>query len=282
MTGLEYGFFQEHAFAIVDRLQFPEDACPAGLQMEPLVPRRLEGSARMLPGLVSLGSLSDGLVAACLDLLAEQVTMGRPLFFSGLLKTAAPMEAVAQHFRSTLMVPAPDGELYLRQFDPRLFVQYDWLLTPPQRMRLFGPITGWTLHLDGEWRTFLPPSDAKPEVRWQLTAGQAARIEALQKINRAMASQPVGGIDLRRERVRNGYCMLERANQHGLSADRCLMRFLEHGWAIHPGFDQHPEVSSRLQRMLPSDDFPYLAATADLDDGDFARIRKDMAKGDSP
>ncbi len=250
--------------------------------MEPLVPHRLEGSAHLLPGLVSLSSLSDELAAACLDLLAEQVVMGGPLFFSGLLKTDAPAEAVAQHFRNTLMVTAPDRELYLRQFDPRLFVQYDWLLTPSQRMRLFGPITGWTLHLDGEWRTFSPPSDVKPAISWRLSGEQAARIEALQKINRAMAMLPSAGIDLRRERVSNGYFMLERARQHGLSAERCLMRFLEHGWAIHPRFDEHPEVSSRLQRMLPADDFPYLAATADLDDGDFARIRKDMAKGDSP
>lgn len=282
MSGLDHRLLNKHAFAIVDRLQFPEDECPAGLHVEPLVPQRLAGSARMLPGLVSLRSLSDDLAATCLNLLDEQAAMGGALLFSALLKADASQDAMARHFMNTLVATAPDRDLYLRQFDPRLFVQYDWLLTPPQRVRLFGPITGWTLYLDNEWRTFSPPSNVKPAIGWRLTVEQAVRIEALQQINRAMASLSAGGIDLRRDRVRSGYSMLERARRHGLSTERCLVRFLEHGWAIHPDFDRHPEVWSRLERMLPADDFPYLAATSDLDSAALARIRDDMAKGDSP
>lgn len=282
MLGLDHRLFHEHAFAIVDRLQFPEGKCPSGLHMEPLVPQRLKGSERMLPGLVSLGSLSDDLAAACLDLLTEQMVAGGPLLFSALLKTDASADDVARHLKNTLLVETPEHGLYLRQFDSRLFVQYDWLLMPEQRARMFGPITGWTLCLDGEWRTYMPPLDVKPVLRWRLTAEQAACIEALQQINRAMASLPVEGIDSRRTRAQDGYLLLERARKHGLKAERCLTRFLEHGWTVHPHFDQHPEVSCRLQRMSPDDDFPYLAAISDLDVAAFSRIREEMAKGDSP
>ena len=261
---------------------FPEDECPSGLHIAPLVPQRLKGSERMLPGLVSLSSLSDALAATCLDLLAGQVAAGGPLLFSALLKTDASAEAVAQHFRSTLVAKVSGGELYLRQFDPRLFLHYDWLLAPQQRVRLFGPVTGWTLHLDGEWQTFAPPTGVKPAAGWHLTAEQVARTEDAQRINRAMASLPAGGIGLRRDRAQHGHLLLERARAHGLKAERCLTRFLEHGWTVHLRFDLHPEISCRLQRMSLSDDFPYLAAVSDLDNAAFSRIREEMAKGDWP
>ena len=282
MPELGHRLFHDHAFALVDRMLFPADECPSGLHIAPLVPQRLKDSERMLPGLVSLGSLSDGLVATCLDLLAEQVAAGGPLLFSALLKTDASADAVAQHFRSTLVAKVLGGELYLRQFDPRLFVHYEWLLTPQQRVRLFGPVTGWTLHLDGEWQTFAPPSEVKPAAGWRLTAEQAARTEDAQRINRAMASLPAGGIGLRRDRAQHGHLLLERARAHGLKAERCLTRFLEHGWTVHPRFDQHPEISRRLQRMSPDDDFPYLAVLSDLDNAALSRIREEVAKGDSP
>lgn len=282
MSRCDHRLLHEHAFALVDRLLFPEDQCPEGLQMEPLVPLRIEGSARMLPGLVSLHALSEETKAACLDLLAEQVDACRPVLFGALLKTKALAATVAAHFRSTLLIKAPGYELYLRQFDPRLFVQYDWLLKEEQRSRLFGPITGWTLYLDGEWRTYVPPADAQTAVGWRLTSDQAARIESLQRINRALAALPAAGIDLRQERASGAYALLDRARQHGLSSERCLTRFLEHGWMVHPRFDQHPEVSGRLQRMSSEDDFPYLAAVADLDAAAFARIREDLAQGDPP
>ena len=182
----------------------------------------------------------------------------------------------------SLVAKVSGGELYLRQFDPRLFLHYDWLLAPQQRVRLFGPVTGWSLHLDGEWQTFAPPTDVKPAAGWHLTAEQVARTEDAQRINRAMASLPAGGIGLRRDRAQHGHLLLERARAHGLKAERCLTRFLEHGWTVHLRFDLHPEISCRLQRMSLSDDFPYLAAVSDLDNAAFSRIREEMAKGDWP
>lgn len=274
---------QAHDFALVDRLQHPDSELPPGVEVQPLVPAELRRSAGLTPGLVSLSCLSESQKIDCLDKMEAQQRERRPLLFATLLRADTAVDRVIGHLCATLVARIRETResVYLRQFDPRLFVQYDWLLTSELRQQLFGPITTWTVHIDGEWRAFKPPQEnaATRSSSLQLTSEQARKLDDLQTVNEALALRPlVSGVE-RQQRAREMYQLLERGRAYGLNRQRDIALLLEQGMTVHPDFDRHPALQQRLRNLPKDADLPYTAAVADLSDASFKQIRADMIQG---
>ena len=277
-----HGLLRAHDYALVDRAQHAAGDLPAGLEIHPLVPPALRDSARLMPGLVCLSDLAEPLLLQCLELMEGQAQARQPLLFAALLKSPAPLERVAGHLRATLLARIQDSgdTLYLRQFDPRLFVQYAWLMTPEQRLCLFGPVTEWTVYLDGEWLGFQPPAgDVRSRVPVLLEAAQAAQLEDLQTVNETLALLDPDGIASRQQRARELYRLLEHGRGLGLVRLRDLALFLEHGVTVHPRFYTHPLLQQRLQSLPTDADLPYTVAVGDLAGAGFQQIRTEMTLG---
>lgn len=274
---------REHDYALVDRLQQTAADLPRGLEVRPLIPPELRKSADLMPGLVVLSELTESQQVDCLNAMELQQRELRPLLFAALLRSDATTDRIIRHFSATLVAGTHSSHesIYLRQFDPRLFVQYEWLLTLEQRLQMFGPITSWTFYLEREWQTFFPPPDqvAVRSSRMRLTAGQATQLDDLQIINEALAQLPPAGVMPRQQRARTLYQLLARGREYGVARRKDMALFLEHGVRLHPEFDRHPVLQQRLQ-CLPEDvDLPYTAAVADLDATRFQQIRAEMNQG---
>lgn len=279
MLAIDHRLLHEHDYALVDLALHPASELPARLPIDILVPAPLKDSAALMPGLISLKAVPESLRVSCLDVMERQIGEGRQPLFCALLKSQAAPDRVKKHFCSTLVASAPGFKLYLRQFDPRLFVAYADLLTPQQWRRLFGPIDGWTLYLDGEWRTFLPPLEEPGVGQIRLTQEQATSLEDLQTVNEALAAMVPAGIELRQQRLKTANRLIARARHHGLLRRQDILLFVQHGLTIHEQFDSHPAIKQRLETLSMDADLPYLAAMAEMGEAGLERVRKEMVQG---
>jgi hypothetical protein len=265
----------EHSYAIVDRVAVHD--LPEDLELIGLIPPALEDSAALMPALLDLKLLSDEQRQTYGRRLEQDALRKQPLLFSALLHTEANRYDLSVHLEKALILDSGrNGKSYFRFFDPRVFVQLEWLWDIRQSSELLGPIERWSYMLDGQWRTVhretliktdAPTSDIDPliTVAW------------LDAINEAIALASPESLDARQQSGRLAARLLAVAQRRfGLRKGQGIALFLVHGLKVHPRFYDHPLMRKSLQGLPEDSDLPYCAIAAELDEESFDRIRADM------
>lgn len=274
---LVYEDLKEYSYALGDGTL--NAGVPDGLAAEPLVPARLEASARLMPRLYELAPATPRARERALAAANTQYLDGDPMWLCGLLRTdAETTEAqLAAHLKRRLIVrlPAP-GACFFRFFDPRVLVQLAWLLSPRQLAWLLGPVSAWKYCVEGEWAVLTRPDTAfmrSPE----FTDEQAFALERMQVANEVLSRLSPPSIAARQAQGREVLRHIAKARDLGLSRPGDQQAYAMHGMTVHPEFHRHPLIIERLQSLPADADYPYQAATADLAPGDYERIRSDLS-----
>lgn len=243
-----------------------------------LVPGRLADSADVMPRLHDIGGAAPRDREAALALLSEQQGDGGTPWLCALIEVDDDCRAdyLAHILIDRLVLVLPGvGPCLFRYFDPKVLVHLEWLLTDPQIAWLMGPVRQWKYPLDGEGRTLIRPDTPAPR-ELQPTAAQVFALRHMQVLNDVLTRLAPGPVADRQEQGSRILHHLEKAAGHGLRKLRDLEAYAWHGMTVHPRFDTHPLMQQRLQSMQLDADFPYCAATSDLQSGDYDLIREDL------
>lgn len=277
---LDYQAFSTYGFGLVQDER--TRGVPAFAQPQALVPPALRKMPGLMPRLVDLSSLDAADKAQALASLNQAAQDGEDLWLALLLQSDRPVEAVAAHCRSRMIVDIDgQGPCFFRFFDPRVLVQLSWLLDSEQLAWLCGPARRVLFHLDGAWHALDRP-DVAAAPRLRLTGEQSFALTQLQALNEVLAgldSLAPGG------RVALGKSVMDHfraARELGLATAQERKAFARHGLEVHPAFHRHERVRDCLAAMRPDDDYPYLAATQDLSDEDWAGVRRDLERTGEP
>ena len=264
-----------YSYAIVDRVAVHD--LPQDLELIGLIPPALEESAALMPALLDLKALTSEQRHLCGERLDYEAVRKQPLMFSAFLQTDASRYELASHLERALILDrGQNGRSYFRFFDPRVFIQLEWLWDGRQWDELLGPIGHWTYGLDGHRRTVerdamikcgASTSDIDPiiTVAW------------LDAINEAIALAAPESLAARQRSGQLAATLLVVAQRRfGLRQGQDVAMFIAHGLTIHPRFYDHPLVRRRLQELPEELDLPYGAIASELDKERFERIRADM------
>jgi hypothetical protein len=275
MTAAYSKALAECSYAIVDRVAVHD--LPEDLQLIGLIPPALEDSAALMPALLDLKTLNDEQRQLYGERLGHETLRKQPLLFSAFLHTEANRYELTSHLEKALILDrGTNGRSYFRFFDPRVFIQLEWLWDGRQWGELLGPIDRWSYGLDGHWGTAqrdaliksgAPTSDINPMIT----------VAWLDAINEAIALAAPESLDARQTSGKLAADLLVVAQRRfGLRQGQDIALFLAHGLRIHPRFYDHPWIRRSLQALPEESDLPYCAIAAELDDESFDRIRADM------
>lgn len=277
---LDYQTFGAYGFGLVQDER--TRGVPAFAAPRPLVPPALRKMPALMPRLVDLSALDAAAKARVLASLNQAAQDGDDLWLALLLQSDRPADAVAAHCRARMIIDiAGQGPCFFRFFDPRVLVQLGWILEPDQLAWLCGPVRRLLFHLDGQWQALDRP-EVQAAPRAHLSAEQSFALTQLQALNEVLAgldSLAPGG------RVAFGKTVMghfRTARDLGLATARERKAFACHGLQVHPAFHRHARVRECLAAMRPDDDYPYLAATQDLSDEDWAGVRADLERTGEP
>lgn len=277
---LDYQAFSSHGFGLVQDER--TRGVPAFAQPQALVPPALRKMPGLMPRLVDLSALDAADRVQALASLNQAAQDGEDPWLALLLRSDRPVDAVAAHCRSRMIVDIEgQGPCFFRFFDPRVLVQLSWILDPDQLAWLCGPVRGLLFHLDGQWHALERP-DVAAAPRPRLSAEQSFALTQLQALNEVLAgldSLAPGG------RVALGRTVMDHfrtARDLGLETAQERKAFARHGLEVHPAFHRHERVRACLAARRPDDDYPYLAATQDLTDDDWADVRRDLERTGEP
>lgn len=141
-----------------------------------------------------------------------------------------------------------------RFWDPRITPHLPALLGNASWFQCLQAVqaAAWlTVHADGALKQ-VGPSDPVPENparinSWQINAAQWQALERLGWCNRLSILSKQWDLPSIPERSAIDDAV-RRAYEHGLTEETDLLRFAHCAFAIHPQFDQHPEVAQALQQ----------------------------------
>jgi hypothetical protein len=193
--------------------------------------------------------------------------------FSCLL--AAPeveLENLASHLADRLALYGPRGSIdMLRYHDPRVF-RHLWRILPPERLcTLYGPVTEWTIRLEGKWISLPAPEVAGliPKF-WGVKEPQYAQLDRIIHLNgildrrKQQQGRPWRDLDDYHEAARAADKALDIAqNRYRLSqtdSASFVLHALEHG----ERFYLHP-VIQRLLHAAWNKEMPYTASASKID-----------------
>ncbi|TXK61038.1 DUF4123 domain-containing protein [Alkalisalibacterium limincola] len=283
----DHRVLDRHRFALIDPIAHPVLDRPVGVVGVAIVPRGQRRLAHLFPELVDLATLGADARDACLESVLGHVPgEGSFPLLGVLLESDSEPEVVAGHLSRHITAHADDAEIYLRPQDPRVLVHLVEIFSPSQVNQFLGPVRRATAVFGRECISFdqsdNPPAVSRSKLR--LDAEQGALLDGLGIINRVLQREASEGLSTRIDRGRVARQALLRArNIHGLEATQDLQRFVEHAFLIHPEFDAHPAMAKRITlARCDTDidiDFPYLAATSDLDAAARTSIRDELLQG---
>jgi hypothetical protein len=265
--------FQQHDYAVIDRLAV--DALPDGLPLVSFAPPALKNDVHLLPVLLPLRELGAEHQATLAASHARAVAAGQPLLCTTLLTSTVGTAQLQAHLAGKLVVRLSDGaDALLRYYDPRVFVQLQWMLGPRQVRALFGPVTTWTVHLDGAWTSTSAPTVDRSS--WWFDAQTSARLERSGLINETIACLPK---PLAESRSRLGQqidrLLVHAKGRYQFQRDEDLTAFAAQAINVHRAFDRHPTIQALIAR-LAEERQSYADATALLDEADWRRIGAEM------
>ena len=269
-TSATYDLLRQCPYAIVDPLR--TETFPVDIASTPLVPLWLRGQASQLPCLVQLGGMAAELTVRLLEILDRETGMQEAPCIAMLIFTDADAgpDALRAHLVDRLTIRHRGRQALLRYYDPRVFLQLTWMLTPGQLGWLLGPIdrvAGW---VSGQWRVF-----DKLNAAGDSRLADTATLARIGLINDVLAVTDCGpdtaqiiALSRRIERA------LRRAETHGLHNEDDRIAFATHAVSVHDEFDAHPQIAALLESR--DAETSYRDAARLLDEADWQRIGNDL------
>jgi Domain of unknown function (DUF4123) len=263
-----------HDYALVDQLTV--DGLPGDLPVLPLVPHKLEKDAHLLPLLVVLSELSQ---ERRLELQAQQdmaSANGQAPLFTTLLSSPAAPNSMRIHLKERLIVRLADNaKALLRYYDPRVFAQLQWILPTQSLGTLFGPITQWSVYLDGAWHSTPAPSEAHSV--WLVDKPSSARLERIAMINQTLALLPLETRLGKRTQLgaQIDRLLVYAQERYGFEREEDRIAFALHSITVHPQFDLHANIRALITGLTEQQQ-TYSDATALFDQTAWQRIAQDM------
>ena len=250
-----------HVLVAAEQLEF----LPSDIDIVRLAPGVLADSAELMPAFISLRDLSSAQSDALLNLTFEQHEAGDAVSVCTLLQTARSPEEIRFHLGRIQLCKNQKGErAWLRVHDPRVWGQLQRVFDPDTLAWLYGPISKWTICLDGEWITTQPPiaTSGKPAHAFRRSTQQEwQELERIGIVNRALARLGLPGYANLMQHSAALDALASRAqSRHQLSRTSELLDYVCLGWRVHPQFDEHPIAIQAIQ--------DYQASLSDVDAGE--------------
>lgn len=267
-----------HSHAIVDRAAMDGHALPDDIRPLPLVPAELETDADKMPGLIVLSSLSATSKAALVDNLEAALAGQTQSLLSCLLDVPPQVttQALRRHLVSRLVLPCPQGRVFLRFYDPRVFRHLQWILDGEQQRALFGPVTRWTLCISGlESRP--RPKATTHFTRWHVSAAQRAQLDRVGLLNHVLAQRQLASPDAAPAFETAPAQVIDSAidvaqTRYGFRHEGDLVAFALHALDAGSTFHEHTIIQSLIAE-LDNNECSYADASAALSAASWQRIR---------
>jgi Domain of unknown function (DUF4123) len=272
----------EHQYALVDQVLFPD--LPEAWGLIPLVPHGLEAEAqaKLLPALLPLFQLSPEVKAECFSAIQTAYDEGQALPIQTLLQSEADLPAMQHHWAKSLVMQSSSGKrALLRSYDPRVWIHLQWILTPEQLHTLYGPATTWTIFLpfeNREWISYSAPNEA-PQASASFGGTPLAyddttysNIFDIQIINQVLQEQSKQTLEALSSTSHHIHDLIQQAKLYGLQRQDEQQCFVEHALAYGANFHLHPIIQTLLQ-TVDREEQTYLDATALLGPAQWASIQ---------
>lgn len=252
-----------HAYGVVDATM--RSLMPKGVRVAPLVPRRLAGSAHLMPALVDLKSARE---SALRELFAgtDDTAPGMKIpVVAVMLKTATGMDEVEHRWNAGQLASSYGGNpVWLRMHDPRVLHQLFRILSPAQCRHLFGRIDAITYRIGGEWverkigaSIPQPPPDRANEAPAYRDWARIARIGMVNRALRRAGIRAAAKLDICSETAEEG--LRRAASRYGLLEAEDLTEFAFRSLVCRPGFDEDPSVAAAIRQYASSRSDSYLS-----------------------
>lgn len=252
-----------HAYGVVDATV--RALVPKGVRVAPLVPRRLAGSAHLMPALVDLKSARESALGALFGGTDDTAPGMKIPVVAMMLKTAIGMDEVERRWNAGQLASPENGNLlWIRMHDPRVLHQLFRIFSPAQCRHLFGRIDAITYRIGGEWveqkigaSTPQPRPDRANEAPAYRDWTRIARIGIVNRALRRADIRDVAGLDICSEAAE---AALDRgALRYGLLEAEDLTEFAFRALVCRPGFDEDPRVAAAMRQYASSRNDSYLS-----------------------
>ena len=203
------------------------------------------------------------------------------MFSCLLVAPEVALEDMTIHLSDRLALHGPRGSIdMLRYYDPRVFRHLGRILTPERLRTLYGPVTEWTIRLNGKWIS-LPAPEVKDTALipkfWGVKETQYAQLDRIIHLNSILdrrekqLGRPWRDLDDYHDAARPADKALAIAqNRYRLSetdSANFVLHALEHGETFH----LHPYIQ-RLLYAAWTKEMPYTASANKIDAQGWADI----------
>lgn len=278
---------KEHAYALVAAEQL--EYLPTGIDSVRLAPDVLADSSDLMPVFISLRDLSPDQSKALLNLTLEQHESGDVVSMCTLLQTDCSASEIRSHLGRIQICKNQKGErAWLRVHDPRVWGQLQRIFEPDALAWLYGPISKWTICLDGEWINTAPPTATsdKPTPGFRRTTQQEwLTLNRIGIVNRALARLDLPGYANMIQHSPSLDALASRAQtRHHISKTSELLDYVCLGWQVHPRFDEHPIAIQAIEDYQKSldgtdsgDDTSVVYALMEIQTDQWDHVRRDLS-----
>ncbi len=242
--GQLHRLLSDHRYALVaanDLDQLPPECAPhstaAGV---------LQDSYELLPSLVELSEVAPAHRAELLQACLEPV--GGTASVSVLLRSDADAQTLAAHLAHAQIARSLTGEkAWLRLHDPRVWLQLNRVLRADRLNALMGPVSRWTIFVNGQWCSQENTGSRAMEGSFDPTAWAA--LERIGVVNRVLARVKLEaktvddllGMSLVLDELIQRAGRAYHINRLDDQVEFCLL-----GLSVHARFDEHPRVRDVL------------------------------------
>jgi Domain of unknown function (DUF4123) len=282
MSAFDHRLLIDHRYAIIDTSQ--RELIPAHWRSEVIAPFFLDQDTARCPLLVDLRSISRVDHDTWLTTTAEQLQAGGPLWFSVLLQCDAEIAPVLAHLQNRIALKSADHEapLQFRFYDPHTLTHLPRILNDVGMSWLMGRIDAMTYALpftcERMFNRIQRPS--QPSEPFRLNHEQRTQLQHLSVINRALVRLPALQNEMVwRAKAQEATALHLRTQRYALTAQEDQITFILHGLTQHERFDEHPKITTLLQRLgktTPEDELDYCEITAGLTESDWQQIAHEL------
>lgn len=278
---------KEHTYALVAAEQL--EYLPSGIDTVRLAPDILADSEELMPGFISIRDLSPEQSRSLLNMTLEQHESGDMVSLCTLMQADCPPGVIRAHLRHMQIWKNHKGErAWLRVHDPRVWAQLQRILEPDTLAWLYGPISKWTICLDGEWVSTESPATngSKPVHAYRRSTQQEWQaLERIGIVNRALARLGLPGYaNLMQHSAALDGLASRAQSRHQLSRTSELLDYVCLGWRVHPQFDEHPIAIQAVQNYQAAfddadadEDTSVVYALMDITADQWDQVRNDLS-----
>lgn len=250
-------------------------ALPADVPHLPTAQGALADSAALLPVLVPFHALPAQRIAALQEIVEARCAAGETPLFGALIASPATPQRLQAHLGAAQLITGPAGRrAWLRLHDARVWLQLRRLLSEAQLASLLGPVTRWSVLVQGELVSHTNGGDA-PARRLEVDEPGWSCVMRIGAVNRVLARCGLTrAADVHRHSPAVDALVQRGQERHGLRRTEDLVEYACLGLAVHPRFDEHDEVAQALARSTSPDE--AIEALLSFDGKRWERVRAEL------